>query len=177
MSTTMPPKRKRATMSTTTTTERKRATTSATAMTQRKRAAVKRKSLADLDPNVQVDTLPLAEPLEYIPLGGRYEHGAESLLPQQLTSPFEYFSYFFNAEIWEVLCEGTNAYYTYKHRSGGEPSERGWKPVTVTEMKIWIGLVIYMGIVVCPSIEDYWAEETRQPPMDAMGQSRFEQIQ
>jgi len=104
---------------------------------KRKRAA-KRKSLADLDPNVQVDTLP--ELLEYTPLDRRYEHDAESLLPQQPTSPLEYFSYFFNAEIWEVR-EGTNAYYTSQHRSGGEPSERGWKPVTAREMKIWIGLV------------------------------------
>jgi len=146
----------------------KRATTSATAATP-----LKRKSLADLD--VQVDTLP--EPLEYTPLDGRYEHDAESLLPQQPTCPLEYFSYFFNAEIWEVLCEGTNAYYTSQHRSGGEPSERGWEPVTVREMKIWIGLVIYMGIVVCPSVEDYWAEKTRQRPMEAMEQNRFEQIQ
>ena len=39
----------------------------------------------------------------------------------------------------EVLCNSTNAYYTAASHG---PSERPWKPVTITDMKIWIGLLI-----------------------------------
>jgi len=130
----------------------------------------KRKSSSELDPNKEQ---PL-QPDVYTPLE-RQEYDAESLLLPQPTSPMECFSYFFNLEIWEVLCNGTNSYHTSKYTTAGS-SERGWRPVTVRDMKIWIGLVIYMGIVDCPSIKDYWAEDTRQKPMDAMGLNRFEQI-
>jgi len=29
----------------------------------------------------------------------------------------------------------------------------------------------------CPSVRDYWAEDTRQKPMDIMGLNRFQQVQ
>jgi len=37
--------------------------------------------------------------------------------------------------------------------------------------------VIYMGIVKCPSVRDYWAGTTQQIPMDLMGFNQFLQIQ
>ena len=75
-----------------------------------KRKLPKRKCLADLDPNVERSSLPeVYTPLEH------HQYDAESLLLQQPTSPIECFSYFFNLKIWEVLRDGTNAYYTSKH--------------------------------------------------------------
>jgi len=112
------------------------------------------KCLAELDPNVQHPLLPeVYTPLECL------EYDAESILLQQPISPIECFSYFFTLKIWEVLHDGTNAYYIFKHSTVG-PSERGWNPVSVKDLKIWLGLIIYMGIVDCLSIKDYWAKDT-----------------
>ena len=134
----------------------------------------KRKSLAEMDSIVK---LVRATPTVYTPLE-RHEYDAESLLIQRPTSPIECFSYFFDLNVWEVLCDGTNANYAFRYSpAGSSEGARGWKPVTISDLKIWIGLVIYMGIMRCPSVEDYWTGCTRQKRMDAMELDRFEQIQ
>ena len=120
---------------------------------------------------------------EYVPLNTHEEERQADGLPAELiTSPLDVFHQLFTQEIWESLCQNTNAYYQYRSSDGSNDMTdsgvrpRPWKDTTVGELKVWLGLLLFMGIVSCPEIEDYWQEDTRQKPMSAMGLNRFLQI-
>jgi len=67
----------------------------------------KRQQANSLSINSAVNALPeVYTPLEH------QEYDAEVLFLHPPTSPIECFSYFFNLQVWEVLRDGTNAYYT-----------------------------------------------------------------
>ena len=53
---------------------------------------------------------------------------------------------------------------------------RPWKPTTAGELKVWIGLLLVMGVNRWPAMTDYWSEYWRSPPMSAMSLNRFQQI-
>ena len=45
------------------------------------------------------------------------------------------------------------------------------------ELMVFLGLIIYMGLVPLPSIVDFWAVKTRVPEMaDFMSRTRFKAI-
>ena len=120
---------------------------------------------------------------EYVPLNPHEEERQAVGLPAELiTSPLDVFHQLFTQEIWESLCQNTNAYYRYRSSNGSndmtdpDVKPRPWKDTTVGELKVWLGLMLSMGIVSCPAIEDYWSEDTRQKPMSAMSLNRFFQI-
>ena len=117
---------------------------------------------------------------EYTPLVPRYEqHEAVGLPQEYCTSEVGVFKQLFVPDIWEAICANTNAY--YRHREPQPEAEvsikpRLWRDITIGELKVWIGLLFYMGIVRCPSTADYWSDECRQAPMSAMSLTRFHQI-
>ena len=109
----------------------------------------------------------------------REEHDAVGLPVELCTTPLDVFSQLFTVEMWESLCKNTNAYYHDKASKASLPPDvrpRPWKDTTVGELKVWLGLVLYMGVVTMPSIPLYWEGTTRQQPMSAMGLNRFCQI-
>ena len=116
---------------------------------------------------------------DFVPLDVE-EHEAIGLPVEYCTSPLSVFNQLFTQEVWESLCNNTNMY--YKHKSNQlDPLDpdmrpRPWKDTTIGELKVWLGLVLYMGVVSCPAVEDYWDEDTRQPPMGVMSLNRFEQL-
>lgn len=121
-------------------------------------------------------------PVEYEPLK-REEHEAVGLPAELCTTPLDVFKRLFVQEIWEALCENTNAYYQYKKsslQSSGSSSidarERPWKNTTVGELKVWVGLLLYMGLVPIPGVTRYWQHTLKQVPMSAMSQNRFTQL-
>ena len=135
----------------------------------------KRKPLTEVDSNTtaskksKVDLPPIPS---YIPLNPDYlVRSGESLLPTH-TSPLDLFQYFFSMDIWDTLCTNTNLYQAFKSTSTQPPA----KDITVGELQVWIGLIIYMGVLVLPSIKDYWGGTTRQDQMKSMSLQRFEYI-
>lgn len=122
-------------------------------------------------------TLKLPPVPEYEPLQPHHdEHEAAGLPAELCTSPLAVFQQLFTNDIWEAICKNTNAYYQQKSKSASGTTPRPWKDTTVGELKVWLGLILYMGIIPCPATSDYWDEDTRQKPMSAMSLCRFQQL-
>jgi hypothetical protein len=89
--------------------------------------------------------------------------------------PLLVFKLFFSDWIFELLARNTNAYAELKGAGQG----RSWKDVTSAEMRIWIGLLIYMSVFNQSRTEEYWYQKSdwpRHPITRYMGLNRFEQI-
>src|SRR5437667_5331968 len=85
------------------------------------------------------------------------------ILPDFVQHSIHYFELFWGHEAWTTLIENTNAYAQYKEarhkeNKGGQKS-RWWKAVTLYEMRIFIALLIYIGIVGTSSISSYWNKD------------------
>ena len=69
----------------------------------------------------------------------------------------------------------TNEYAQSKNAGIG----RVWTILTLIELKIWFGIVIYMGIVKLPRVRDYWSSDPKFPKhniVQEMTITRFQQI-
>lgn len=51
-----------------------------------------------------------------------------------------------------------------------------WKPITLVELRVFLGLVIMMGLYVYPAVRDYWKVDRRLAPVDNMSFDRFMDI-
>jgi hypothetical protein len=103
------------------------------------------------------------------------------ILPEYVQHPIHYFELFWGPEIWNTLVENTNAYAQYKearHKEDKGQKSRWWKAVTLYEMRIFIALLIYIGIVSASNIGSYWDKDglTIHRPMESMTFFRFQQI-
>jgi hypothetical protein len=82
--------------------------------------------------------------------------------------------------VWNTLVENTNAYAQYKEARNKEnksKKSRWWKAVNLHEMRIYIALLIYIGIFGASNIKGYWSKElTIHRPMEHMTYFRFQQI-
>ena len=116
---------------------------------------------------------------EYVPLNHE-DRDAVGLPAELCTSPLDVFNQLFPHEIWESLCKNTNAYYRYQSSCASSELPLGgaklqpWKDTTIGELKVWVGLVLFMGVVVCPGIKYWWVTEQRI--MSAMRLDRFLQL-
>ena len=86
--------------------------------------------------------------------------------------PHDFFEALFDKNMWEELSQGTNEYAHKKlQKLGNDAVERiehpeyqrkarinFWKPVTASEMKIFIAHLIVMGIMRKTTIEHYWSK-------------------
>lgn len=70
-------------------------------------------------------------------------------------SAYDLFSRFFTEEVWELLVTETNCYAEETHSH--TPHARPWVEVTVPELKAFLGLLIYMGILKLPRLDLYWS--------------------
>ena len=95
-------------------------------------------------------------------------------------TPLDSFNILFNREVWEYLIRETNTYADECLASGRMKSTlKGWKPVTIEEMKVFVALILNMGIIQLTRIKDYWSKhETVNVPFfrSAMARNRFLQI-
>ena len=95
-----------------------------------------------------------------------FEHPA----PHALRSPFEYFQDMFPTFFLEDIAYQTNLYAKQKNVNSTFQ-------IDLHELMVFIGIVLYMGVCILPSIEDYWATYTRVVQVaDAMSSKRFRLI-
>ena len=80
-------------------------------------------------------------------------------VPPSVQTPEECFSLFFDDNLWQYLVDKTNEYaakklseMTIRPRS----LYRKWVPVTVTEMKAFLGVILNIGIIQLSCLKDYW---------------------
>ena len=75
-------------------------------------------------------------------------------------SPYDLFSLFWDESIFEQLAVNTNLYAELKQNSKTLPGRqcRKWHNTTASELKVWIGLIIQMGLHKEPSTSLYWSK-------------------
>src|ERR1700722_14280369 len=81
------------------------------------------------------------------------------ILPDYVQHPIHYFELFWGPEVWSTLVDNTNAYAQYKearHKDIAKGKSRWWKTVTLYEMRVFIALLIYIGIVSTSNISSFW---------------------
>ncbi|XP_052130530.1 piggyBac transposable element-derived protein 3-like isoform X2 [Frankliniella occidentalis] len=84
-----------------------------------------------------------------------------------LKFPIDYFNAFISDDILQVIVDETNNY--SNQRNEGEQLQ-----LTLQELKVFLGIWIFMGICSLPSYTDYWSGITRVPFVaEAMTMLRF----
>ncbi|GAA6232932.1 piggyBac transposable element-derived protein 2-like [Lates japonicus] len=92
-----------------------------------------------------------------------YQHSA----PDYIDMPFQYFIRYFDAQIISHITYQTNLYATQKDINTTFSTNEN-------EIMTFLAILIYMGVVELPSVEDYWAMETRVPQVaNLMSSKRF----
>lgn len=75
------------------------------------------------------------------------------------STPIDYFMHFVDEEFLIFTCNETNSYAERLFQSEGITEQSritSWRPLAVPELKVFLGLLLHMGIISCSRIEDYW---------------------
>lgn len=77
------------------------------------------------------------------------------------SEPIDFYLLFLDSNLLKLMVDQTNLYATQFLSSGEDipKSSRihAWEPTSAPEMKKFVGILAYMGIVRLPSIRDYWS--------------------
>lgn len=88
--------------------------------------------------------------------------------PASDAKPIEYFNKFFSNSLFTTMVTETNRYAEQFLNSGKKLKRRSraksWVPVTVTEMRAFVAVLLEMGITRRPSIHSYWSKDSRNIP-------------
>jgi hypothetical protein len=108
------------------------------------------------------------------------EHAREPRVPKGTAlSPLAIFSIYWGDDILDEIVVATNLYAESK-RNGIPPElrdlQRGWKPLTITELKRFLGATIFMGVAKVPQRADYWSRAFVNMPKGSLPLRRYEQI-
>jgi len=88
------------------------------------------------------------------------ESSGVSDLVNHLKSPIDFFKLFIDDEYLEIIKENTQEYYTANNnaqRTNISSHKKKWSKPNLHEIKGFLGLVLLMGIIKKPKIEDYWS--------------------
>ncbi|XP_067614935.1 piggyBac transposable element-derived protein 3-like [Eurosta solidaginis] len=86
-----------------------------------------------------------------------------------LDTPYKCFAFFFTDDLFESIVHYTNW-------NANRQDIEGSFCVTVTEMRKFLGILIYMSVIRMPSADRYWGRHTVAPVKKAMSSKRFYQI-
>ncbi|CAG8555008.1 2476_t:CDS:2 [Dentiscutata heterogama] len=82
--------------------------------------------------------------------------------------PLSLFQLFFTNEQLCLIVENTNIYKQVKGRVGGQV----WNLLTLNELKIWLGLIIYMGVHHINAMNDLWNRDDKKVKLIHTGTQR-----
>lgn len=80
------------------------------------------------------------------------------------SSAFDIFKLFFTSEIINLIVVETNRnaeQFLSKNRLSKSSRFTKWVPTNNNEIQKFFGLIIWMGLVQMPAIENYWCNSTR----------------
>ena len=80
-------------------------------------------------------------------------------LSDETCSPYLIFSLFFSSDILAIIVNNTNEYATAKSTA----REKLWQSLSISELRIFIAILIYMGIFKLSAIKDYWRNKHHYP--------------
>ncbi|GFR62108.1 PiggyBac transposable element-derived protein 4 [Elysia marginata] len=83
------------------------------------------------------------------------DNGGATVRIQEEAKSSDYFNLFWTDGWWDHLVAETNRY-----AADQGPNEK-WSSVDVTDMKVFIGLMLAMGILQCNVMKDYWRQTKR----------------
>lgn len=106
----------------------------------------------DGDPNWKTITQTLTNPNSNTPY---LEHSGPPSSTSHAKSPIRFLLLFFTKEIIGQIVTKTNLY--QKQSTSGDPSNMPWKNVSEEEVMAFLMLVVAMGIINLPELDDYWA--------------------
>ena len=99
--------------------------------------------------------------------------------------PVEFYNLFLDSDVISLMVRSTNAFIAYadrcKMQANLKPHSRlaQWSNVDESEMKQFVGLLIWMGLVSMPSIDCYWRQDKLYRNMVAphvISRNRFQAI-
>lgn len=85
-----------------------------------------------------------------------------------LETPFQFFSKFINDAVITKIVEQTNLYIIQESVTSA--------PVTATEIRQFLGIIIFMSLFHYPSVRSYWSKYGFVQIMKTMTVNRFEKI-
>ncbi|PWW74878.1 hypothetical protein C7212DRAFT_345434 [Tuber magnatum] len=118
--------------------------------------------------------LPVFEPLV------QRRHNREPRYPPDFDvngSALDYFQLFFDNSVFQQLAENANHYASCK--GAGNSGSRLWQSTSAAELKIFFGIIIYMGVFPSAQVSDYWKRDNCFPYHRIgmhLSQNRFEQL-
>ncbi|KAL1252136.1 hypothetical protein QQF64_019932 [Cirrhinus molitorella] len=74
------------------------------------------------------------------------------LVSSESCSPLQYFELFFSKSVLRTIVANSNAYGAMRQ----EGSKKPWEDISVKDFKSFLALVIYMGLLKCFKLTDYW---------------------
>jgi hypothetical protein len=85
-----------------------------------------------------------------------------------------FFILFFTTEIFQVLVLYTNTNTTKYFQAYIDESIRSWILITISDIRIYIAIIIHIGLERNVNIKDYWKKPIRHEPMQRMTFVRYE---
>ena len=78
-------------------------------------------------------------------------------MPEFRSRPMQFFSSISTSAIWTFLVEKRNEFAHHKLEMFTKRSSlyQNWKPVTLIEMKAFVGIILNMGIIQLQNLRDY----------------------
>jgi hypothetical protein len=70
--------------------------------------------------------------------------GVSSKGYETIPRPGSFFKLVFSNSIYETIVSHTNEYAKWKE--AGSRGKRNWEEIQIVHLKIWLGIVIYMGV-------------------------------
>jgi len=152
----------------------------------KKRRITKNRSPTLADPQIQFPTPQIFQdhPTFHLIIARHHPHAAYNALPskiryQHTVELFEILSLFLTLSLLEDMAAHSNAYAAAKATERQMESGRKWKEVSASELGLWLGIVLYMGVHSSPAVRDYGRHNGLNPThpiCEYMGQTRFEEI-
>jgi DNA-directed RNA polymerase specialized sigma24 family protein len=115
---------------------------------------------------------------------GRYRKPEVVNIPPHIDplKPLDLLDLFILPEMYAILAENTNKYAIVKNASIGRTTtnSRFWQPTNEKEMRVFFGVLIYMGCYKEPNYRMYWEDGKPDAPIHAirhhMSINRFENL-
>jgi hypothetical protein len=108
---------------------------------------------------------------------------ARPILPPSFPSkphPFDYFSLFFTAPLFQTITTNTNRYASLQRMKVPQERAREWSDLLLEELYVFIGVIVYMGVHEEPAIPMYWNSDFNKGPLhpitNHISLQRFQQI-
>jgi Transposase IS4 len=80
------------------------------------------------------------------------QYDAEIRISEGTRDPFQLFSLFFNTQFLNMLVTATNSYAQRNYSD----MKRPWKPLSLPELYVFLGCLVYMGVHPEHDMEGYW---------------------